>query len=225
METIYRCPRADVYKFFKSRLPHICTLSSHLYSCSPTERVFLGQIVGSSSPHISCYEIAWHPTQCKTDLNKPWERKLRRMEVYLTVWRFSSTAFFFFSIFYADAKAFYSGFIVSFKLKQVLKQFTINLKCQFNSTHSFQEPLTAGRELRHGNWFSSGLIPPWILSWSTEKEAVMTHSVIPQFLYDVVRFYPNATRPVINLVFLPSACQQLGAVKGSHPKQNVIPAC
>jgi len=58
-----------------------------------------------------------------------------------------------------------------------------------------------------------------------EKEAVMTHSVIPQFLYDVVRFYPNATRPVINLVFFPSACQQLGAVKGSHPKENVIPAC
>lgn len=146
-----------MYKIFKSRLPHICTLSSHLYSCSPTERVFVGQIVGSSSPQISCYEIAWHPTQCKTDLNKRWERKLCRMEVYLTVWRFISTAFF---SHYADAKTFYSGFIVSFKLKQVLKQFTINLKCQFNSTHSFQEALTAGCKLRHGNWFSKGLSSP-----------------------------------------------------------------
>ena len=122
-------------------------------------------------------------------------------------------------------KAFYAGFVVSFKSKQIWKQLLFNIKCQLHSAHSFQEPLTAGCRLRHGHWFSSRLIPPWILSWSTEKETPTMHSVIPQILYDAVRFYPNATRPVIILVFLPSAFQQLEAIKGSHPKQNVIPAC
>lgn len=123
-----------------------------------------------------------------------------------------------FPIYYAEAKAFYSGFIASFKLKLVLKQFTINLKCQFNSTHSSQEPLTAGPKLRHGNWFSNGLIPPWILRWSTEKEAVMTHAVIPQFLYDVVRILPKCDK-ACNKSCLPSISLPAAGSRQGKPPQ------
>lgn len=49
-------------------------------------------------------------------------------------------------------------------------------------------------------------------------EAATTYSLIHSFLSSVVRFYPNATRPVIILVFLPSAFQQLEAVKEKPPQ-------
>lgn len=108
--------------------------------------------------------------------------------------------------------------MVSFKLKQVLWQFTINLKCQFNSTHGFQEPLTAGCRLRHGNWFSNGLIPPRILRWSTEKEAVMTHSMIPQFLYDAVRFLSKCDK-ACNKSCLPSISLPAAGSRQGKPPQ------
>lgn len=145
---------AVLCKFINSRLPwagsHVWLLFA-LFGAkmhfvipsvlrSPTERVFLDQSVGSSSPHISCYEIAWHPTQTqhKTDLSKSWERKLCGKEAYLKVWRLNLGSFFN-SLCCHRSVSFRPYCIMQIEVS--LKRFTINLKRQFNSTHSFQEPL------------------------------------------------------------------------------------
>lgn len=84
--------------------------------------------------------------------------------------------------------------------------------------HSFEKPLTAGCRPRYGHSFSSRLIPLQISCSFTKIEAATTYSLIQPFLSSAVRFYPNATRPVIILVFLPSAFQQLEAVKEKPPQ-------
>lgn len=90
--------------------------------CAPVVAQWGCFSVGSSSPQVSCYEISWHPTQCKADLNKAWGRKLFRMEVYLMVWRFSAFSFRFYvatkTLFFSDA---------SFKLKYSKAPSTTNV--------------------------------------------------------------------------------------------------
>lgn len=54
----------------------------------------------------------------------------------------------------------------------------------------------------------------------------MTRAAIPQLLYVVVGILSKWDKPVINLV-LPSIsfASSWEPSRGSHPKQNVIPAC